>query len=114
MDYIIIISIGWLVCGAICAFVASAKNRTALGWFFTGCLFGLLAVIIIFALSPLDSDDDLMEENDESISFVCNECRQQILIDKKDLKNIDTIVCSNCGNEIQLNHGNKNNNQKRH
>jgi hypothetical protein len=41
----------WIICGAICAAIASAKGRSAIGWFFLGSLLGLLGVIIIVCLS---------------------------------------------------------------
>lgn len=42
-----------LVFGAICAFVASARGRTPVGWFVLGFLFPILAVILVLVLPDL-------------------------------------------------------------
>jgi uncharacterized protein (DUF58 family) len=43
----------FLVCGVLCAIVAAHKGRNAVGWFFIGFLFNLLALIMVCVVSNL-------------------------------------------------------------
>lgn len=40
----------WIIVAAAAAFIASAKNRSAVGWGILGFLFGPLALVIILVL----------------------------------------------------------------
>ena len=40
-----------LICGVVCAIVANQKGRNAVGWFFFGLFFGLVAVIVSLVVS---------------------------------------------------------------
>ncbi|NJB66435.1 Na+/melibiose symporter-like transporter [Desulfobaculum xiamenense] len=61
-----------LVCGIIAALIAGSKNRSRIGWFLLGCIFGLIAVAVLACLRtlppksqapspapfPIDEDDE--------------------------------------------------------
>jgi hypothetical protein len=47
MEFMLLI---WIACPVICGIVASAKNRSGLGWAALGLLFGFLAVICLAML----------------------------------------------------------------
>ena len=42
-----------LIMGTVCAIVANSKGRSAVGWFFIGFLFGLIALIIVAVMPNL-------------------------------------------------------------
>lgn len=44
----------WVAFAIICAIIASNKNRSAVGWFILGLIFGIFALIVIACLSRLD------------------------------------------------------------
>jgi hypothetical protein len=50
-----------LICGAICAIIASSKERSAIGWFLMGFVFGILGLIICLCMSNL-KDQRMKEE----------------------------------------------------
>jgi hypothetical protein len=43
----------WVLCGALCAFVASQKGRSVGGWFVLGCIGGIFSIIAICAVPKL-------------------------------------------------------------
>lgn len=49
-----IIFVLWIACAVICAGVASSKGRSGVGWFFLGLLLGLIGVVIVLCLPPLN------------------------------------------------------------
>jgi hypothetical protein len=93
MDYFILA----MVCGFICAAIASSKGRSTGGWFILGALFSLLAIIIVAVLSsnkpapavsqasglPLEMPEDTVR---------CPECRELIRADAR--------KCKHCGSTI--------------
>jgi hypothetical protein len=46
-----------LIFGTICAVVANGKGRSAVGWFFIGFLFGLIALIIVCIISDIKEQE---------------------------------------------------------
>ena len=56
---IIAIIIWGIIFGGFCAFLAKQKNRDAVGWFFLGLLFSIIALIAIAASSPKENKDTL-------------------------------------------------------
>lgn len=42
--------------GVICAFIASSKGRSGIGWFFLGFFFPLIGLILILVLSDLNAE----------------------------------------------------------
>lgn len=57
MEFWVIISLSAVTFGGACAILASNKNRDVFGWFVLGCLFSLVALIVIAALSPLTEEE---------------------------------------------------------
>lgn len=55
MDLLIVFGLSGIVFGGACAILATNKKRDALGWFALGVVFNLIALIVIAALSPLDT-----------------------------------------------------------
>lgn len=51
MAFIVVV---WLLSGALCAFIASQKNRNSLGWFLAGLFFGIFAIVGIIAVPALE------------------------------------------------------------
>ena len=47
----------WILSGILCSFIASQKNRNALGWFLAGIFFGIFAIIGIIAVPSLKDAD---------------------------------------------------------
>lgn len=43
--------IAWIICGAICGYIAEKKGRNAIGWSIGGVAFGVFALIVL-ALLP--------------------------------------------------------------
>lgn len=58
---------GAIVCGAICAAIASGRGRSGVGWFFIGFFFGCLPIIILLVLPDLTKEqakyDRVKKEN---------------------------------------------------
>lgn len=50
------------IVGGLCAAIASSKGRSAVGWFFIGFFFGLVALIIVLVLSNLKDERRRFEE----------------------------------------------------
>jgi hypothetical protein len=58
MLIVIMFAIAW---GCLCAHLAENRNRSRGGWFVGGLVFGLLAVLCVFFLSPLRKSDRFLE-----------------------------------------------------
>jgi|GEM_PF-2485025 len=54
MELLSIVAISSVVFGGGCAILASNKHRDPFGWFVLGCLFSLVALIVIAALPAID------------------------------------------------------------
>ena len=98
MEVYVIIPIFWLICGILCAFIASRKNRSGVAWFFLGFLTGIIGLILVFFVEEIEYE----EFEDDDVVYICEKCGNQVILDKKDLKNIDIVVCMNCKNEIKI------------
>jgi len=46
----------WGLSGVVCALLAGPKNRSVLGWFIGGCLFGLFAILAIAIVPKLEEE----------------------------------------------------------
>lgn len=57
MEFWVIIGLSAITFGGACAILAANKNRDVFGWFVLGCLFNLVALIVIAALSPLTEEE---------------------------------------------------------
>ena len=53
MEYLIL-AIVWCGCGVWCMNIAKQKNRDPVVWFLMGVLFAFIAVIVVYAVSPVD------------------------------------------------------------
>ena len=103
MVYYIVFPSVWVLCGVACAFIASSKGRSGVAWFFIGCLTGIIGLIyILFAKKPHGQDESFNPVTE--VKYECEKCGNSIIVSKKELKNIDVIVCQNCNNEIDVNH----------
>lgn len=40
----------WLLCGVVCAVIASSKGKSTVGWFFLGCILGIFGIILVAVL----------------------------------------------------------------
>ena len=51
----IIVWASWFLMGGICAYQAKQRGRNPLAWFAIGLLFGILGLILLFLLKPLNA-----------------------------------------------------------
>ena len=60
MEIIVMLIVGGLM-GWLCSSMADSRNRSTVGWFIGGFLFGLLAVILLACLGELKSTPTVAE-----------------------------------------------------
>ena len=77
-----------LACGVACAVIANNKKRSAMGWFLLGCLFPLIALIVIACLSP--AEPKKLPDDQRA----CPHCGKAVF------RTADT--CCHCGKPISL------------
>lgn len=68
-DLIVIIS--WVICGIICAAVASSKGRSGIGWFLIGLIagcFGIIAVLVVSDLKAQRAEIDRIDREKTRLS----------------------------------------------
>lgn len=98
-----------LAFGVACAVIANNKGRSAFGWFVLGCLFSLLALIVIACLKPaepekLPEDQRLCPHCGKPIfkaADACCHCGTKILPDPAGEN--DTKICPFCAETIKKN-----------
>jgi len=54
---ILIWAIIWVVMGFVCSHIAKLKNRDTTGWFFGGFFLGVIGLVIIALLKPLEKKE---------------------------------------------------------
>ncbi|MCW8156045.1 hypothetical protein D7243_07570 [Stutzerimonas stutzeri] len=86
MGFIIIC---WIVMGVLCALIALAKQRSGLGWFLLGCLFGPLALLFAAAMSA--APRHLPAQPVHTLK-TCPYCAEQV--------QLQAVVCKHCGKSI--------------
>jgi hypothetical protein len=79
MEYLII----WLAIAGACAYFASQKGRSALGWFVIGFLLSFIALIILWVLPSVGFDDAKSQEiarkfGVSSLYRKCPECAELV------------------------------------
>ncbi len=72
-----------------CAIVASAKNRSAFGWFFLGLFFSLISLIVVIALPSKVEPVQAAPGPTPETHVKCPDCRELVLRDAR--------VCKHCG-----------------
>jgi hypothetical protein len=82
--------ISWLACAIICALIASSKNRSAVGWAFTGLIFGVFGVIAIACCSKMPSTEERIAASEPM--KVCPRCAEKV--------KAAAAVCRFCGHEF--------------
>lgn len=80
----------WLLMGVICAVVALAKGRSAIGWFLLGCLFGPLALLFAAAMSATPRR---VPTQPAHTLKTCPYCAEQV--------QRQAVVCRHCGKSIR-------------
>jgi hypothetical protein len=81
----------WILFGIAAAAVASGKQRSGLGWFFLGVLFGPFALFVIAFLPTIGiSSEESMSSADLR---VCPFCAEKI--------KSAAIVCKHCGRDVE-------------
>ncbi len=63
-----------LAFGFLCGYLAKQKNRHVLGWFILGCLFNLLALIVIVFLKEVPTEN-IKEEPMKKCPFCAEDIR---------------------------------------
>lgn len=79
----------WLLMGVICAVIALAKGRSAIGWLLLGCLFGPLALLFAAAMSATPRR---VPAQPAHTLKTCPYCAEQV--------QLQAIVCKHCGKSI--------------
>lgn len=114
-----------LAFGVACAVIANNKGRSAFGWFILGCLFSLLALIVIACLSPLEPQKDnrvpcpncgkMLEQHLKR----CPHCKQMVDLSAPENSGTkicpfcaetikkDAVVCRYCGRDLPVSEGNE-------
>lgn len=88
MGFIIIC---WIVMGVLCALIALAKRRSALGWFLLGCLFGPLALLFAAAMSAAPRQL-CMPALPADPQKTCPYCAETV--------KMQAVVCKHCGQHL--------------
>jgi len=61
-----IIVLIWVIMGAVCAYIAGEKGRSAGAWFFLGACFGIFALIAIACVPVLKEEKGIAREEGKS------------------------------------------------
>ena len=113
-----------LAFGVACAVIANNKGRSAFGWFILGCLFSLLALIVIACLKPAEPEklpDDQRPcphcgKPVFKIADTCCHCGKTIPAENSGTKicpfcaetiKKDAVVCRYCGRDLPVSEGNE-------
>ncbi|RRV08766.1 hypothetical protein EGJ28_15965 [Stutzerimonas xanthomarina] len=78
----------WLIMAALCAAIAIAKGRSAMGWFLLGFLFGPLALLFAAAMSSARKSPNAISHPVKA----CPYCAEQV--------HADAIRCKHCGQNL--------------
>ena len=62
MEFAVLYLIVWVVCGLISYKIAGGKNRNQIGWFFGGFFLGLIGILIVLLLPPLNKMEEEVHE----------------------------------------------------
>jgi len=76
----------WIVCAFVAAAIASAKGRSAFGWFILGLLFSVFAVLVVLVL-PSKNRPTSYGPRDRTKD--CPDCAEEVLAAAN--------VCKHCG-----------------
>jgi Na+/melibiose symporter-like transporter len=77
----------WGFFALLTAVVAGSKNRTALGWFLLGAVFGIFAFIMVLILPSIKERDPYAPSPDTHVK--CPDCRELVFKDAR--------ICKHCG-----------------
>ena len=78
----------WLIVACLCAAIAMAKGRSAIGWFILGFLFGPLALLFASAMSSAPKYSRAVEHPFKK----CPSCAEQV--------HIDAARCKHCRHDF--------------
>ncbi|MBX3543578.1 zinc ribbon domain-containing protein [Chelatococcus sp.] len=86
--------LAWIVCAFICAFVASSKGRSFVGWFLLGLLLPIVSLLALIAVPSLRAPAYIEKEQRQAArdSKKCPECAEIVRRDAK--------VCRFCGHRF--------------
>ena len=76
----------WLLCAIFSAILAAHKNRSAVGWFFVGLLFGPFGLLV--AVMPEIRPEGQGAESTRACPFCAEEIQRA------------AIVCKHCGRDV--------------
>lgn len=93
MEYLII----WLAIAGVCAYLASQKGRSALGWFVIGFLLSFVALIILWVLPSVGFDDAKSQEiarkfGVSSLYRKCPECAELVQREAAKCKHCQAVL----------------------
>ena len=96
---LLIVAIGWLVCGLLAGWLAEQRGRSGGAWFLVGLLLGPLAILAV-GLAPVETavtPQEFVQVRatgwDPDGARICPHCGKRVAPDRK-------LRCNNCGEEL--------------
>jgi MFS family permease len=86
-------TIGAIISGVICAFMASKKNRSEFGWLLVGFLIGIFGLILLYILDPLPGATQTVRTISRVPEKKCPMCAETVKSEAR--------LCRFCGHKFE-------------